>query len=192
MSAVPAAASSADAPALTAPQLKDQLWAAAARHVVAVVMGSRVPGLPARLATADVIDFDCLIPGALSAEQQQQAPYMVHLASQSEFTDWLLFEAAAGLGDWGVLVLTTAPALALRSHLRSLMQAQLPDGQVIDLDWMDAPILQAVLGAAGAPQLTEFMGPLQSIVVPQAEGWMLARLALNQLQWQSIRLQRPS
>ena len=175
-------------PALAPAQHKAQLWADDSQQVFAVVMGERVPDLPARLAQAEVIDHDCLLPGALEPQAQRSAPYLVHLKRESTFTDWLLFEAGAGLGDWGVLICSSAKRLVLRGHLRGLLQARLPDGRQIALDWMDPPILKILLPGFDPAVLSAFMGPVQAFVIAGAEHWYTASLNLGQLQSRSIPL----
>ena len=108
-------------------------------------------------------------------------PYLACLQRESAFTDWLLFEAAAGLGDWGVLVRSPASLLALRSHLRSLLAAQLPGGPTIPFDWMDPVLLQAVLPLFDAAALGGLFGPVQALVIPGAEAWITLRADLGQL-----------
>jgi hypothetical protein len=184
MATIPATATQTLAPE----QLKAQLWADAQQQVYAIVMASRVPDLPARLAAADVDDYDCLLPGALTPEQEAQAPYMVQLARRSAFTDWLLFEAGRGLGDWGVIVLSDAQRLALRSHLRALRQAQLPDGQRIELDWMDPAVLGILLPLFDGAALGSFIGPIRSFVIPGSEEWTTVDPSAGQLQWRRARL----
>lgn len=175
-------------PALAPAQHKAQLWADDSQQVFAVVMGDRVPDLSARLAEADVIDHDCLLPGALEPELQRRAPYLVHLKRESAFTDWLLFEASAGLGPWGVLVCSPAKRLFLRSHLRGLLQARIPGGQQIALDWMDPQILQILLPLFDAAALSAFMGPVQSYVIAGTDHWFTASLNLGQLHSRSVPL----
>ena len=170
-------------PALAPAQLKARLWADARQQVYAVVMGARVPDLAARLEQADVLDHDCLLPGALEPDEEPLAPYLVQLARESAFTDWLLFEAQAGLGDWGLLVLTAAPRMALRAHLRGLLQARLPDGLVMDLAWMDPEILRALLPLFDPAGLAVFMGPVTSLVVPRAAEWTSGIYVAGSLGW---------
>jgi hypothetical protein len=184
IASTPAAADTLLAPA----QFKAALWADPRRAVHAVAMGDRIPDLAARLAAANVVDHECLRPGALTPEQQRVAAYMVPLERDAAITHWLLCEAAAGLGDWGVVVLSTAPRLALRSHLRSLTRARLPDGRPIDFDWMDPAVLEGVLPLCDPAALEAFMGPMQSIVVPRAGGIATAELELGRLQWRRARL----
>jgi hypothetical protein len=168
-------------PAQSPSQLRAMLWADDRQAVHAVVMGSRVPGLEARLAAAGIVDHECLRPGALSPEEAQQAAYMVPLPRDAAFSDWLLFKAAAGLGDWGVVVRSAVPRLAIRSHLRSLSEACLPGGQPIEIDWMDPEVALAILPLCDPASLDAFMGPLQAIVLPRASGWTTLDVELGRL-----------
>lgn len=162
-------------------QHRAALWADADARVFAVIMGERVPGLPARLAAADVADFDCLVPGALASATAREAPYLVQLDAVSGFTDWLLTEAAVAFPGWGVLVRSPARLLALRNHLRGLRQAVLPGGQAITLDWMDPAILHALLPGFGAAELGAFFGPVTAFTVPEATRWRHAEAPSGRL-----------
>jgi len=164
------------------------LWGDSERQVYALVMGARVPDLPARLQGADVRDHDCLIPGALSPEDSLRAPYLVHLKPEVEFTEWLLFKASAELGEWGVLALSPARRLVLRGHFRSLLQAKLPEGQTIDFDCMDPAVVRAVLPLFDGAGLQAFMGPVQCFVAPGAQEWTHWQLALGQVQTRQVPL----
>jgi hypothetical protein len=186
IAAPPSAVDTAPSPALSPAQLKSQLWADDRVEVFAVVMGSRVPDLRARLSAAlsarELQDFDCLRPGALPPAQQREAPYLVWLQRKSPFTDWLLFEAAAGLGEWGVVVISASPLLALRSHLRGLLAARVPTGQTISLQWMDPVILQALLPLFDAAGLVSFMGPVQALVVAGDRLWTRVGVSTGRLE----------
>lgn len=182
----PAPASTAPSPALSLLQHKAALWADSRSLVYAVAMGTRIPNLPGMLAGAEVADFDCLLPGALFAEAQRSAPYLVSLKPQAPFTDWLLFEAAASLGEWGVLVRSAGTMTALRGHLRNLLQAQTPAGQSIRLDWMDPTLLQALLPLFAPAALTGFMGPMQSLVIPGIAAWTTVSQSLGRLEQRSV------
>lgn len=174
-SSAPADPAAPAAPALTSAQLTASLWADGASTVYGLVMGSRVPGLPLALARAQIGEHDCLLPGALSPSQREAAPYMVQLQRESPFTQWLLFEAAAGLGDWGLLATSAAPRLSLRTHFRDLMRARLPDGSEIDLAWMDPELLLTLLPLFDPAQLERFMGPVKALVVAGAAHWRFAQ-----------------
>lgn len=170
-------------PAQSPAQLAAALWADAAHQVYAVVRGQAVPDLPALLAEADVVDHDCLLPGALPPAVKAAAPYLVQLRAASPFTSWLLFEAPKALGPWGVLVLSRERQLSLRNHLRSLGKGLLPEGLVIDLDWPDARILQALLPLFDAPSLQRFFGPAQAFVLAEAEAFTRVEAVMGRARW---------
>ena len=138
------------AAALSPEQLLSGLWADVRLRVYGMVLGSRVAGLPDRLAQADSLDYHCLVPGALSPAQRVRAPYLVELRPDSSFSRWLLLEAAAGFTDWGVVARSSARMLDVRSHARDLRSAVSPEGRIFRLDWMDPVVLDipAELGHA--------------------------------------------
>jgi len=171
--------------ALSAAQHKAQLWADASLEVFAVVMGTRIPDLPGVLAGAserrELHDYDCLIPGALSRNEAQHAPYLVQLVPDSPFTDWLLFEAPASLAEWGLLAKSAARLTVLRNHLRNQREARLPTGETLVLDWMDPEIFAALVAHADVAQLTGFFGPVKQFSVAGATGLRHALLEFGGL-----------
>jgi hypothetical protein len=179
-------------PALSPAQLKAALWADASVQVYALILGRCVGGLPERLALADaggeLGSYDCLLPGALSPAHRQQAPYLVLLKQGSAFTDWLLQEAVGGFGEWGVLMCSRRPFLAMRSHCRECARARLPDGREIALDWMDPAVLRALLPLAPRDQVEDLLGPLEALVIAGTQAWTYCTQQFGRLQMQEQRL----
>lgn len=176
----------------TPAQLRQRLWADPAVTVYAVAMGTRLPELPARLATAqqrrELTDHDCLWPGAVPPARQREAPYLLTLQRDAAFSDWLLFEAAASLAPWGVVLRAPVGRLALRSHLRQLLRARLLDGSVVPLDWMDPEVLPLLLPLFDAAGLQAFAGPVTDWVLPLAGAWPWSRQVMGRLEQQLWRL----
>lgn len=172
--------------ALSAAQHKAALWTDAALQVYAVVMGSRVVDLSARLAQAQDgtpgLDVHCLRAGALSPAEQATAAYLVRLHPDAPFTHWLLDEAAAGHPDWGVLVRSKLETIAMRSHARALCQAHTPGGDAIQLAWMDPAVLRLLLPLAAPDQLRQVFAPLDALSLLEPTRWTHYRLALGRLQ----------
>lgn len=171
--------------ALSRAQLQSALWIDKRLHVYALLMGSRIAGIAERLASADVADWHCLVPGALTPAQAAAAPYQVELRRASSFTDWLLFEASAGFGEWGVLALSSARGLQMRGHARALCQAVAPDGRILRIDWMDPALLRLLLPLADPGQLTQVFGQIDTLVVPGSREWQFHRLELGMLSQRS-------
>jgi hypothetical protein len=149
----------AASPTLSLAQLRESLWTDARHRVYALVIGSKVPGLRARLAAADVDDWDGLWTGELEPDEREAAPALVTLRRGSAFGDWLLGEAAATFAHWGALAPSALSFLAMRSACRALCKAQLPGGQAIRIDWMDPEVMDALLPVAPADQLQRVIGP---------------------------------
>jgi hypothetical protein len=184
-SPAPMTAAAASA-ALSAEQLMSGLWADARLRVYGMVLGLRVAGLPERLAQADGLDYHCLVPGALSPAQRLRAPYLVELRADSSFSRWLLLEAAAGFGDWGVVARSSARMLEVRSHARDLRTAASPEGRIFRLDWMDPAVLDVLLSSATPDQLQAIFARLDSLTVTAPQRWREYRLEAGRLQPRSV------
>ena len=104
------------------------------------------------------------------------------LQPESLFTDWLLQQAASDFGDWGVLMRSDRNFLGLRSHCRALCKARLGSGQEITLDWMDPPVLRALLPLASADQIETMLAPLQSLVIVGHPAWTFCTQQFGRLQ----------
>jgi Domain of unknown function (DUF4123) len=163
-------------------QLVSGLWSDARQRVCALVLGARIPDLTQRLAQARELDYHCLVPGALGPTQKVRAPYLVELKEASPFSRWLLLDAAAGFGDWGVLARTPARLLEVRSHTRSLRQVVSAEQHAFRVDWMDPPVLDLLLSAATPDQLPLIFGPLESLTVASAQRWREYRIEAGRLQ----------
>jgi Domain of unknown function (DUF4123) len=167
-----ASASASGAPAATSPaQLKALLWPDAAARVHAVIDGTRVPGLPARLAAEDVVGWDCLERGALAPAVAERAPYIAELNRGAAFTDWLLFEASAALAGWGVVASSRRALLDIREHFRALMEVRLPDGTTREWRWYAPDVLDTFIALAGAEQQAALLGPLRLLAAPRPSQW---------------------
>ena len=176
---VAAAPSSA---ALSSAQLVSGLWSDARLRVYAMVLGARVTDLSERLAQAGDLDYHCLVPGALSPAQRLRAPYLVELQPASTFSRWLLLEAAAGFGEWGVVARSSARLLEVRSHARGLRQVVSAEQQDFGLDWMDPAVLDLLLTSATPDQLPAIFGRLDTLTVTTPQRWREYRIEAGRLQ----------
>lgn len=152
-------------------QLKEFLWAQEDHNVFAIVSGEVVPGLPGRLEEADVPGWDCLWRGAQEPEQAEVAPYVVGLAQESSFTDWLLVEATLAYPAWGLIGVGPVNLLGMREHGRRLLKVETPEGQAIEWTWFDPVLWSGLLPKLDEAQLLEAYGPLYDWVIPGARTW---------------------
>lgn len=152
-------------------QLKASLWARQGARVHAVIDGRVVPGLPGLIEQAATPGWDCLQRGALSAQAANEAAYIVELAPESPFADWVLAEAAQSFPGWGVVTVSTRPLLAMREHCRSLGDVLMPDGRRRPWRWYDPELLEALLPELTPSQQDEVFGAGQQIVLVGASTW---------------------
>jgi hypothetical protein len=174
------------AAALSPAQLVSGLWTDQRLRVYAMVLGSKVPDLPERLAQAGDLDYHCLVPGALDPAQRLRAPYLVGLHPDAAFTRWLLLEAAAGFGEWGIVARSAARMLEVRSHARDLRSAVSPEAKGFRLDWMDPAVLDILLSAATPDQLPALFGRIDVMTVTAPQRWREYRLVAGRLQLRSV------
>lgn len=160
-------------------------------RVHAVIDGTRVSGLSARLGTEDLPGWDCLERGALDAVAAARAAYVVELRAVSPFTDWLLQEASVSLPGWGVLGSSRHTLLDMREHFRSLQPLRLPDGSERGWRWYDPLVLDAFVAVATPQQQQALIGPLLALVAPQAEAWAFYSVDGGGLRRELRRLIRP-
>lgn len=173
-------------------QLQASVWARDGGRVHAVIDGSLVPGLPARLQEADTMGWDCLQRGALSPEGAAQAAYIVELVRESPFTTWLLTEAAQSFAGWGVLALSTRPLLAMREWSRDLAEVRLPDGRRRPWRWWDHGLLDTLLPTLQPGQVDAFFAHDVQVVAIQAERWVWWQRLAGVVDRQSRDVLRPA
>ena len=152
-------------------QRKAALWADSASRVYALLDGSVVPDLPARLAAADVLGWDCLARGALEPAAAARATYLADLRSDSEFGGWLLDAAGVTFPGWGIVIVSRQGLLAMRQHCRALSEVGLPDGTQRNWRWHDPQVLALLLPQFTPGQLDELFAPGLALVVPSTQAW---------------------
>ena len=168
---MPAPVEASPASTLSLPQQRESLWADAQQRVYALMVTSKVPGLRERLAQGGVDDWDGLWTGELEADERAAAPLLVTLKRESQFTDWLLAEAALSFVGWGAIAQSRLPFLATRTHSRALCKAQLPNGQAIRVNWMDPEVMEALLPVAAPEQLQHVYSGFDVLVTMTADRW---------------------
>jgi hypothetical protein len=173
-------------------QLRASLWAGRAARVHAVIDGLVVPGIAARLRTADTGGWDCLQRGALSPEAESKAAFLAELKENSPFTDWLIDVATPTYPGWGVLLVSKHALLPVREHCRSLAEVLTPDGERRRWRWHDADVLRELLPVLQSAQLDELFALGQSVIVPTSESWTWFALERGALASETRHLMQPA
>lgn len=183
----------AESAVLTLPQWREALWADPRQRVYAVLMGTRVTDLSARLSADEIEDWDRLWPGQLDSGGRAEAPVVASLRpprpdAPAPFVDWLLSAAAREFGHWGALVRSRAGFLPVRRQARSLCEARLPDGDTIRLDWMDPEVMQVILPVAPPDQLQQVFTVFDDVWTPAPDRWTCWTLTAGRLGQRSLAL----
>lgn len=152
-------------------QLRASLWAGRGSRVHAVIDGLVVPGIAARLRASDTGGWDCLQRGALSAEAEAKAAFLVELKESLPFTDWLVDVATPTYPGWGVLLLSGHALLPVREHCRSLAEVLTPEGERRRWRWHDPDVVRELLPTLLSAQLDEVFALNQSIILPTSDAW---------------------
>lgn len=147
--------------------LKSLLFSARGVNAFAVLDGASVPGLLDKLYGAPRPEFVCLYRGEIAPDLAQVAPYLVQLAPQTDFTDWVLGQ---GWGKhWGVFATTAADLAAMRGHLRRFLMVYDPKGKPVYFRFYDPRVLRVFLPTCNTGELGEFFGPVASFVLEGEE-----------------------
>lgn len=173
-------------------QLRASVWAARGAKVHAVIDGLVVPGIAAQLRAADTSGWDCLQRGALSADAEAKAAFLVELKESSPFTDWLIDVATPTYPGWGVLLVSSHPLLRVREHCRSLGEVLTPDGERRRWRWHDPDLLRELLPSLLAAQLDEFFALGQSLILLSADAWTWITMEQGVLASEARNVMRPA
>ncbi len=144
--------------------LQQRLWSGSGLKPWVVLDGAGVPGLLPRLAELPARRWACLFQGELDREVAELAPYLLELASQRDWLEWL----SQGWGrHWGVYLLApeSMDLAALRRHLRKLGIAYGPAGEPLWFRWYDPRVLRQVAPGLEVAQLQALFGPIHCFLL---------------------------
>src|SRR5262245_46615663 len=97
-------------------------------------------------------DRCCLSAGALPAELQMTAPYLVQLDRDDKFTRYLL---DTGWGNsWGVFFRSDEVLERLRRHLRTFLRVTDESGRILVFRYYDPRVLRVYLPTCTAEELS--------------------------------------
>lgn len=154
--------------------LLDQLFDDPDLPTWAILDGARIERL-VREIEAHEIPHACLFAGALDPSMARVAPYLVRLDETDPFCSWLLGQ---GWGkSWGIYLRSEAPRMALRRHLRRLLQVKGPDGESLLFRYYDPRVLRVYLPTCNDDELASVFGPLAAILTESEDGSELLRFS---------------
>lgn len=140
--------------------IKQHLFTGNGLHAYAILDGASVANLLVELGgDKRPVRFECLFRGSLPPDMAQVAPYLVQLAPDCAFTDWLI---DGGWGNhWGVFALSQLDFQSVRYHFRALTRVYDETGKrYLYFRYYDPRVLRLFLPTCQAAQLHEIFGPV--------------------------------
>ena len=125
----------------------------------AVLDGASIPELIKHLyAEGQRPEFACLYRGELEPDIAEVAPYLVRLAPDHPFTEWLLAE---GWGKhWGVFVRGQSTFKDVHRHFRHFLRVKNPEGKTFLFRLYDPRVARIFLPTCQRDELQLVFGPL--------------------------------
>jgi hypothetical protein len=141
-----------------------------------VLDGASVPELPRKLYDMGPANF-CLFGDDLDAEMLYVAPFLVHLAPDSKFTDLVLTQ---GFGNhWGVFLHSRYSITEMRGHFSALLNVYDEDGQPMKFRYYDPRVLTRFLPTCNAGELKTFFGKVDTFFAENDGGKGLLSFRLD-------------
>lgn len=156
-------------------------------HIYAVVDCARDDELYPIICRFGPQDATCLFSGAQPRELEAVSPYLVRLTSGDPATRSLL------LDYWGdsafIVVHSVDPIDVTRRHLKTFLQARMPDGEITLFRFYDPRVMRVFLPTCDTAQLEQIFGRLLKILTEDETGdhivhWSVsARYRLKQIHY---------
>lgn len=142
-------------------------------YTYAVLDGASIPDLPQRLFEFSARNI-CLYRGELSDELIHAAPYLVHLAKGTQFTDWLFSECWGR--HWGIFAQCEVSFASLTRHLRSLLTVNDEAGNPMLFRYYDPRVIVPFLLTCALEELEIIFGPVKYYFAESFDRSGLSRL----------------
>ena len=115
------------------------------------------------------LEYSCLYAGSLSPRLQVAAPYLIHLAPESQDARNLI---ELGWGNsWGIFTIVPADVTLQiqRRHFRTLLRVQDEAERILAFRFYDPRVLRVYLPTCTGEEAIRFFGPVPCIVVEAAQ-----------------------
>jgi|SRR5215213_375161 len=157
--------------------VSENLFAEEGVSVFAALDGASVPGLLMRL-YADQPEYACLYRGELEPDMAEVAPYLVRLAPEADFTDWVIGQ---GWGNhWGIFAVTHEDLRAMRRHFRTFLMVYDEAGKPLYFRYYDPRVLRPYLPTCNGGELSQIFGPVLYYLLEDEEPASALRFSVRE------------
>lgn len=154
-------------------------------RVFAVLDGASIPGLPIRLYEMRPPHY-CLFRGELEPDMAEVAPYVVYLAPNTAFTDWVLSESFGK--HWGIFAHCRHSIKEMRRHCRALVTVYNEKGDPLLFRYYDPRVLRKFLPTCNVGELKTFFGKVETFFAETEDGKNLSSFRMENDQLKQIEL----
>lgn len=141
-------------------------------YVYAILDGASIPDLLERLCEMRPPHV-CLYRGELDADLAEVAPYLVNIAPNTQFTNWLLRECWGR--HWGVFAHTHLSMVEARKHFRKFLTVHDEAGNPLLFRYYDPRVLRKFLPTCEGEELEQLFGGVASFFAESADAADLVR-----------------
>ena len=135
-------------------------------RVYAILDGASIEDLPAKMHEMRPRDF-CLYRGEIDADIAEVAPYLVELAPQTYFTEWLL-ENCWGR-HWGIFAHSPFAIEEVRKHFRKFLMVYDDAGNPLLFRYYDPRVLTKFLPTCQPEELQKLFGQVTTFFAESNE-----------------------
>ena len=141
-------------------------------RVYAILDGASIEELPTKIYEMQPKNF-CLYRGELEADIAEVAPYLVELAPETYFTEWLL-ENCWGK-HWGIFAHSPFSITDVRKHFRKFLTVYDETGNPMLFRYYDPRVLTQFLPACAYDELQDLFGKVTTYFAESMETKNLSR-----------------
>lgn len=156
------------------------------KFTYAVLDGAAVPNLPMKLYETGASHI-CLYRGELSPDLVHVAPYLIQLAPETEFTNWLLTECWGK--HWGIFAQSDTSLTTMRRHFRGMLTVYDETGKPLLFRFYDPRVFLTFIQTCNAAELELFFGAVNYYFAESNDAKILQRYNFKKTELQKTTLE---
>lgn len=146
-------------------------------RLFALMDAGNIKDLPKKLYDTEIESY-CLLEGNLEPDVLYQAPYLVRLLPNHEFTNWL-FEGFTGKNK-GIFAHSRATLVEMRQHFTSLVKVHDETGRPLMFRYYDPRVFRKFIPTCKRSELGKMFGEVTQFFVENEDGDGFVRYELDE------------
>lgn len=122
--------------------------------------------------------YQCLYEGSAARDFASYAPYLMAISPGSNFLRELIRQGWSK--SWASYFISRQPFTELRKHFQRFLTVETPEGRPSLFRFYDPRVLRSFLPTLQGPELTDFFGPNQHVLLEDEDPSNLLRFSANE------------